>query len=98
MKLKSLSFITLLSTVFLLGACSNNEDTTEGQNSSTASTEMSEMQDSSDHMEGMQGQNAEITGIHEGPAYMINFEPNDGSKEFVNHKWVTEDELSPVDQ
>ncbi|AYW48613.1 hypothetical protein C7K38_09670 [Tetragenococcus osmophilus] len=210
MKLKSLSFITLLSTVLLLGACSNNERAQEGQSSSTASTEMSEMQDSSqamedpsgpmdhgdmemqhnrheeepedmqeakdpeypvgedvkvtdahmemmdgvtatisgaydttlyqvtftpedsdepiedhkwvvkeelsseddsknyekgdevtltaDHMDGMQGQIAEITGVHEGPAYMINFEPNDGSQEFVNHKWVTEDELSAVDE
>lgn len=209
LKIRSLSFITLLSTVFLLGACSNNESTQEGQSSSTASTEMSEMQDSSghmqdssghmahgdmemehnrheeepenmqeaenpefpvgdnvkvtdahmemmdgvtatisgaydttlyqvtftpedsdeaiedhkwvvkeemssdddsddyekgdevtlnaDHMSGMQGQTAEITGIHDGPAYMINFEPNDGSEEFVNHKWVTEDELTSAE-
>ncbi|MDN6639834.1 MAG: YdhK family protein [Tetragenococcus sp.] len=51
-----------------------------------------------DHMEGMQGQTAEITGVHEGPAYMIDFEPADGSEEFTNHKWVTEDELAPADE
>lgn len=212
LKLKSLSFLTLLSSVVLLGACSNTENSQEGQSSSTANTEMSEMESSdqhmedssghmdhgdmdmemehnrheeepedmqdadspeypvgdeveitdahmdimegaaatisgaydttlyqvtftpedsdepiedhewvveeeltseddsndyengdevtltADHMSGMQGQTAEITGVQEGPAYMIDFEPNDGSEAFVNHKWVTEDELSPVNE
>lgn len=51
-----------------------------------------------DHMAGMQGQTAVITGTHDGPAYMIDFEPADGSEEFTNHKWVTEDELKPTDE
>src|SRR5699024_10953758 len=50
-----------------------------------------------DHMEGMQGQKAEITGIHEGPAYMIDFKPADDSEKFVNHKWVSEDEIEKED-
>lgn len=51
-----------------------------------------------DHMAGMKGQDAVITGDHEGPAYMIDFEPADGSEEFTNHKWVTEDELSASEE
>lgn len=47
-----------------------------------------------DHMKGMKGQKASITGVHEGPAYMINFKPNDGSEKFVNHKWVSENEIA----
>lgn len=51
-----------------------------------------------DHMAGMQGQEAVITGTHDGPAYMIDFEPADGSEKFTNHKWVTEDELGPNEE
>lgn len=49
-----------------------------------------------DHMEGMDGQEATITGLEEGTAYMIDFEPTDGSEPFTNHKWVSEDELEPI--
>lgn len=66
----------------------DNEDYEEGD----------EVTLTADHMAGMQGQKAEITGVHEGPAYMIDFEPADGSEEFTNHKWVTEDELGPADE
>ncbi|AYW50447.1 DUF1541 domain-containing protein [Tetragenococcus halophilus] len=66
----------------------DNEDYEEGD----------EVTLTADHMAGMQGQSAEITGVHEGPAYMIDFEPADGSEKFTNHKWVTEDELGPADE
>lgn len=46
-----------------------------------------------DHMTGMSGQKGTITGIHDGPAYMVDFEPTDGGEAFVNHKWLAEDEL-----
>lgn len=49
------------------------------------------------HMEGMEGQEAVITGIQEGPAYMVSFEPNDGSEPFTNHKWMSEDELESAE-
>ena len=48
-----------------------------------------------DHMTGMENQKAIITGSQAGPAYMVDFKPNDGSEAFVNHKWLAEDELSP---
>ena len=48
-----------------------------------------------DHMTGMKKQKAIITGVQEGPAYMVDFKPNDESQAFVNHKWLAEDELSP---
>jgi len=51
-----------------------------------------------DHMAGMNGQKAEITGKQEGPAYMVDFQPTDGSEPFTNHKWVSENELQPVEQ
>lgn len=50
-----------------------------------------------DHMEGMEGQIAVITGKESGTAYMIDFEPTDSSEPFTNHKWVSEDELEPID-
>jgi len=51
-----------------------------------------------DHMEGMQGQTGEITGKQEGPAYMVDFQPTDGSEPFTNHKWVSENELQPIEE
>ena len=50
------------------------------------------------HMEGMEGEAATITGMFRGPAYMISFEPNDDSEPFTNHKWVSETEISSLDQ
>ncbi|AXY25491.1 hypothetical protein CL176_05470 [Suicoccus acidiformans] len=50
------------------------------------------------HMEGMEGQEAVITGKFRGPAYMVNFEPNDGSEPFTNHKWVSEIEITAADK
>jgi len=51
-----------------------------------------------DHMAGMQGQQGEITGKQEGPAYMVDFQPTNGSEPFTNHKWVSENELQPLEE
>lgn len=50
-----------------------------------------------EHMEGMKDQDAVVTGKQAGPAYMVSFEPNDGSEPFTNHKWMSEDELEPAE-
>jgi len=47
-----------------------------------------------DHMEGMDGATAEIDSSEETTVYMVNFTPTTGGKEVVNHKWLTESELS----
>lgn len=51
-----------------------------------------------DHMAGMQGQQGEITGKQEGPAYMVDFQPTNGSEPFTNHKWDSENELQPLEE
>ncbi|WP_231687866.1 DUF1541 domain-containing protein [Bacillus sp. FJAT-27251] len=50
-----------------------------------------------DHMEGMKGATAEIDTAEQTTVYMIDFTPTDGSEPVTNHKWVTEDELSPAE-
>lgn len=50
-----------------------------------------------EHMEGMDGATAEIDSAVESTVYMINFTPTDGGEEVTNHKWVTENELSPAE-
>lgn len=47
-----------------------------------------------DHMEGMDGATAEIDSAEETTVYMVDFTPTTGGEEVVNHKWVTESELS----
>ncbi|WLV24166.1 YdhK family protein [Aciduricibacillus chroicocephali] len=49
-----------------------------------------------DHMKGMEGANAVIDSAEQTTVYMIDYDPTTGGKEVKNHKWVTEDELSPV--
>lgn len=49
-----------------------------------------------DHMEGMNGAVAEIDSAEETTVYMVDFTPTTGGEKVTNHKWVTEDELSPV--
>lgn len=49
-----------------------------------------------DHMEGMKGAKAIIDSAKQTTVYMIDYKPTDGGKEVKNHKWVTDDELSPV--
>ncbi|MBP3040738.1 YdhK family protein [Bacillaceae bacterium Marseille-Q3522] len=48
-----------------------------------------------EHMEGMGGVTAEIDSAGQTTVYMVDFTTTDG-EEVTNHKWVTEDELSPV--
>ena len=46
-------------------------------------------------MEGMNGATATIESVEDTTVYMIDFEPTTGEDMVRNHKWVTEDELSP---
>ena len=50
-----------------------------------------------DHMEGMKGAEATVDSAKQTTVYMIDFTPTDGSGKVTNHKWVTEDELSPAE-
>ncbi|WP_010238261.1 YdhK family protein [Clostridium arbusti] len=52
----------------------------------------------SGHMSGMGGKGvkAKIVQVVEGPAYMVDYKPTDGSKEVKNHQWVIESELQPA--
>ncbi|WP_368655204.1 DUF1541 domain-containing protein [Ornithinibacillus sp. 4-3] len=50
-----------------------------------------------DHMEGMYGANAEIESAEETTVYMIDFETTDTGEDVQYHKWVTEEELLPVE-
>lgn len=47
------------------------------------------------HMEslGGAGLSAVIVQVVEGPVYMVDYDPTDGSARVVNHQWVTESEL-----
>ncbi|WLV24609.1 YdhK family protein [Aciduricibacillus chroicocephali] len=49
-----------------------------------------------DHMKGMKGAKAEIGSVKNTTVYMIDYVPTTGGEKVKNHKWVTEDELSPV--
>ncbi|PAE15443.1 hypothetical protein CHH91_14065 [Virgibacillus sp. 7505] len=50
-----------------------------------------------DHMEGMDGAEATIESSVETTVYMVDFTPTTGGEEVKNHKWLTEDELTPVE-
>ncbi|WP_088104533.1 YdhK family protein [Halalkalibacter urbisdiaboli] len=50
-----------------------------------------------DHMEGMKGALAEIDFVEETTVYMVDFTLTTDGEEIKNHKWVTEDELSPIE-
>lgn len=47
-----------------------------------------------DHMEGMEGASAAVDAAEETTVYMIDFENTETGEEVVNHKWVTESELT----
>ena len=49
------------------------------------------------HMEGMDGATAVIDSAEETTVYMVDFIATDTGEEVKNHKWVTENELSPVE-
>ncbi len=48
-----------------------------------------------DHMKGMNGAKATIDTAEETTVYMIDFTPTSGGDVVKNHKWVTEEELTP---
>ncbi|MBT2692365.1 MULTISPECIES: YdhK family protein [Bacillaceae] len=50
-----------------------------------------------EHMEGMDGVTAEIDSAEQTTVYMVDFTLTTNGEEVKNHKWVTEDELSPVE-
>src|SRR4051794_8006861 len=56
----------------------------------------SEVKINAEHMEGMVGVTAEIDSAEATTVYMVDFTTSDGEK-VKNHKWVTESELSPVE-
>ncbi|MGG1689363.1 YdhK family protein [Heyndrickxia ginsengihumi] len=47
------------------------------------------------HMEGMIGAKATIKGAYATTAYIVNYRPTTGGAKVKNHRWVTEDEVSP---
>lgn len=49
-----------------------------------------------DHMEGMEGATATIDSAGVTTVYMVSYEDAETGEEVTNHKWVTEEELSPV--
>ncbi|WP_059103475.1 YdhK family protein [Shouchella shacheensis] len=49
------------------------------------------------HMEGMEGARAEIDSTEETTVYMIDFTSTTSEEEVINHKWVTESELSSIE-
>jgi len=51
-----------------------------------------------DHMEGMNGAEAVIDSVEETTVYMVDYIPATGGEEVKNHKWVTESELSPIEE
>ncbi|SDH68917.1 Protein of unknown function [Alteribacillus persepolensis] len=50
-----------------------------------------------DHMEGMDGAAAVIDAAEDTTVYMVSYTDMETGEEVENHKWVTEDELSPVE-
>jgi len=50
------------------------------------------------HMEGMNGSEATIDSGEGTTVYMVDYTPTTGGEEVTNHKWVTENELSPSDE
>ncbi|SER94303.1 Protein of unknown function [Gracilibacillus ureilyticus] len=50
-----------------------------------------------DHMQGMTGAAATINSVENTTVYMVSYPDSKTGEEVANHKWVTEDELSPVE-
>ncbi|WP_054710061.1 YdhK family protein [Bacillus sp. JCM 19041] len=50
-----------------------------------------------DHMAGMEGATAEIEGVEDTTVYMIDYTSTTG-EDVENHKWVTEEELTSIDE
>ena len=60
-------------------------------------TEGDEVVLNADHMQGMDGVTATIDTAQQTTVYMVDFEATDSGEQVTNHKWVTEDELTPVE-
>ncbi|MCA1024995.1 YdhK family protein [Oceanobacillus kimchii] len=50
-----------------------------------------------DHMEGMKGATATIDSAEDTTVYMVSYTDTETGEEVENHKWVTENELTPVE-
>lgn len=50
-----------------------------------------------DHMEGMKGATATIDSSEDTTVYMVSYTDTETGEEVKYHKWVTENELSPVE-
>lgn len=50
-----------------------------------------------DHMEGMDGATATIDSAEDTTVYMVSYTDTETDEEVSYHKWVTEEELSPVE-
>lgn len=50
-----------------------------------------------DHMEGIDGATATIDSAENTTVYMVSYTDTETGEEVTYHKWVTEDELSPVE-
>lgn len=48
------------------------------------------------HMRGMDGASAVIDDAEKTTVYMVDYQPTNGGPMVKNHKWVTEEELSPL--
>ncbi|NLP50073.1 YdhK family protein [Bacillus sp. RO1] len=53
-----------------------------------------EVEVEADHMKGMEGATATIDSAEQTTVYMVDFTLTDSGEEVINHKWVTESELS----
>ena len=49
-----------------------------------------------DHMEGMNGAAATIDSAEQTTVYMVSYKDTETGQEVTHHKWVTENELSPL--
>ncbi|MGM0898176.1 MAG: YdhK family protein [Bacillota bacterium] len=47
-----------------------------------------------EHMMGMEGASAAVDSVEQTTVYMVDFEDTETGEEIVNHKWVTESELT----
>jgi predicted small lipoprotein YifL len=51
-----------------------------------------------DHMPGMEGALAVVESVEQTTVYMVDFTLTTSGEEIKNHKWVTEEELSPHEE
>lgn len=49
------------------------------------------------HMEGMKDTTVVIESAKPTTVYMIDYKPTTGGEKVTNHKWVTEDEMEPIE-